>query len=88
MNRYHSNANGRFTFPDKGEMLLGRPASLNRYVYTWNDPVNMTDPNGLLPQCEMAYLEPVRICREPLIGGFGIRVTRKRTVAEYDDMRG
>lgn len=30
-------------------MDTGNPAMFNRYSYTWNDPVNLVDPNGELP---------------------------------------
>jgi RHS repeat-associated protein len=46
-NRWHS----RFDQPDpyEGSYSLGDPQSFNRYAYTQNDPVNFTDPSGLLP---------------------------------------
>jgi RHS repeat-associated protein len=49
----------RFSQPDPydASLSLADPQSLNRYAYTQNDPVNFTDPSGLLaeaptgPQC-------------------------------------
>lgn len=40
----------RFSQPDpyEGSYDLSDPQSLNRYSYTQNDPVNFTDPNGLM----------------------------------------
>jgi RHS repeat-associated protein len=44
-------AGGRFSQPDPygGSYDFSDPQSLNRYAYTKNDPVNFTDPSGLLP---------------------------------------
>src|SRR5271165_6872857 len=53
MNRYYSNALGRFMTPDpyratrKSVNNPGRPQSWNRYSYTRGDPVNRIDPSGL-----------------------------------------
>lgn len=49
----------RFDQPDPygGSYDLGDPQSFNRYAYVDNDPVNLTDPTGLLPsngQCQGA----------------------------------
>jgi RHS repeat-associated protein len=46
--RYHSNRLGRFLSPDPLLRAAGDPQSLNRYAYTGNDPVNRTDPSGLI----------------------------------------
>jgi hypothetical protein len=46
MNRFYGNASGRFQSPDPGEPRWKRPATLNRYVYTADDPINYTDPTG------------------------------------------
>jgi RHS repeat-associated protein len=49
MRRYQSNWT-RFSQPDPydGSYSLAAPQSLNRYAYVENDPVNFTDPSGLL----------------------------------------
>ena len=50
--RYLSGPQGRFTSPDAaGVMLadLGNPQSWNMYSYTWNNPMSMVDPSGLVP---------------------------------------
>ncbi len=46
-NRWHL----RFDQPDPsdGSYDLTDPQSFNRYSYVENDPVNFTDPSGLLP---------------------------------------
>jgi RHS repeat-associated protein len=46
MNRYMSNAFGRFHSADKGGFRLSRPGMLNRYSYALSDPINGTDPTG------------------------------------------
>jgi len=48
--RYYSSTLGRFASPDPfgGSMITGDPQSFNRYAYVGNNPVNATDPSGLL----------------------------------------
>ncbi|HEX7318020.1 MAG TPA: S8 family serine peptidase [Pyrinomonadaceae bacterium] len=50
LRRYESGW-ARFSQPDphNGSYNLSDPQSLNRYSYTNDDPVNFTDPTGLLP---------------------------------------
>jgi len=46
MNRYMSYNYGRFLSLDKASAENKSPISLNRYLYTADDPVNRTDPTG------------------------------------------
>ena len=48
MNRYYSAGLGRFLSVDPygGSAHTGTPQSWNRYMYTWGDPINNTDPAG------------------------------------------
>lgn len=48
--RKYDSSSGRWTSPDPygGSMTVADPQSLNRYTYVNNDPVNMTDPLGLM----------------------------------------
>ncbi len=50
--RYYSNTQGRFTSPDPfaGSATIGNPQTFNRYVYCGNNPVNLTDPLGMVAQ--------------------------------------
>jgi len=48
--RYFANNLGRMQSVDSGPMELFDPRSLNRYVYTMNDPVNYTDPSGAIAE--------------------------------------
>ena len=51
VNRTYSSSDGRFTQVDPLGMAASSgtgPQSLNLYAYTQNDPVNFTDPRGLL----------------------------------------
>ena len=54
--RYYNNAHGRFTAVDpllaSGQST--NPQSFNRYAYTTNNPVNLTDPSGLIPESTAA----------------------------------
>ena len=51
MNRRYGSSGSRFLQPDPfdGSYDLANPQSFNRYAYVQNDPVNFTDPSGLLP---------------------------------------
>ncbi len=45
--RYYDPVIGRFLSVDPvGFLDTGEPGQFNRYAYTWNDPINATDPNG------------------------------------------
>jgi RHS repeat-associated protein len=46
MARYYDSRMGRFCSPDPAEGWPGDPQSWNRYAYSRNDPVNLTDPSG------------------------------------------
>lgn len=46
INRYDASATGRFMSLDRGKMQLYAPTTLNRYVYSTNDPINGSDPTG------------------------------------------
>ena len=52
MRRRYNSWRGRFEQPDpfRGSVNPVDPQSLNRYSYTQNDPVNHTDPSGLMMQ--------------------------------------
>jgi RHS repeat-associated protein len=52
MARFHVNRLARFASPDPIAGSLGNPQSLNRYAYSLNDPINVTDPLGLSPESE------------------------------------
>ena len=50
--RYYDPVIGRFLSIDPVTFLdTGEPAMFNRYSYAFNDPVNLTDPNGECPIC-------------------------------------
>ncbi|HYG80343.1 MAG TPA: RHS repeat-associated core domain-containing protein [Pyrinomonadaceae bacterium] len=48
--RKYDSKSGRWTSPDPygGSMTVADPQSFNRYTYVNNDPVNLTDPTGLI----------------------------------------
>jgi len=47
--RMYQNKHGRFTAPDPllASASAANPQTFNRYIYTGNNPVNITDPSGL-----------------------------------------
>lgn len=49
--RQYDSRSGRWTAPDPygGSMSVASPQSFNRYSYVDNDPINLTDPKGLVP---------------------------------------
>jgi RHS repeat-associated protein len=51
MHRRYNASRGRFDQPDpyRGSVNPSDPQSFNRYAYTKNDPVNHSDPSGLMP---------------------------------------
>lgn len=51
VNRQHSFSIGRFMQPDRMLGSIENPQSLNRYSYTLNDPINLSDPLGLYEGC-------------------------------------
>jgi len=52
MARFYGDYTGRFMSPDPltSSALPKRSQTWHRYVYNWNDPVNLIDPNGLAPR--------------------------------------
>jgi RHS repeat-associated protein len=44
--RFDNSSYGRFMSPDSGFARIAIPASLNRYSYSINDPINLSDPDG------------------------------------------
>jgi len=51
VNRYYSSQFGRFVTPDPSGMdaaELSDPGSWNMYTYVGDDPINLTDPDGLI----------------------------------------
>jgi len=59
--RMYNSGRGRFMTPDiKGleSANVRKPQTLNRYSYTYNDPINHIDPSGLVPReevCDWIY---------------------------------
>jgi RHS repeat-associated protein len=48
MARYNVNRLGRFSSPDPISGSISDSQSLNRYLYTENNPINATDPSGMV----------------------------------------
>jgi RHS repeat-associated protein len=46
--RMHINRFGRFSSPDRLSGSVSAPQSLNRFSYSLNDPINLSDPLGLV----------------------------------------
>jgi RHS repeat-associated protein len=55
-NRYYNPNLGTFISQDPYEGSMNNPMSLNRYAYVQNNPVNMTDPSGMIPTQGMSDL--------------------------------
>jgi len=54
--RYYNPAVGRFQSADSYEGQFEQPATLSKYVYVQNNPVNLLDPSGQGPIAEYAVL--------------------------------
>ncbi|MFQ4150211.1 RHS repeat-associated core domain-containing protein [Arthrobacter sp. LAPM80] len=50
--RYYNPTTGRFTQQDTLDTPLN-PANANRYTYANNNPLNLSDPTGLISQCSL-----------------------------------
>jgi len=53
--RYMNPVTGRFNSPDLFAGTIRMPQSLNRYAYVANNPINATDPLGLMAVCTESY---------------------------------
>ncbi|HEX7316775.1 MAG TPA: RHS repeat-associated core domain-containing protein [Pyrinomonadaceae bacterium] len=55
--REYDNRSARWTAPDPygGSLVVTNPQSFNRYNYVNNDPVNQTDPSGLMPGADQGW---------------------------------
>lgn len=57
--RYFNPDAGRFTKPDPAlDYKTDRPATMNLYQYTYNNPINYTDPSGLAADDNYEDMEP------------------------------
>jgi RHS repeat-associated protein len=52
--RYYASAQGRFTSVDPVSGFVDIPQSWNGYTYTLNNPVNLTDPTGMVASAEQS----------------------------------
>jgi RHS repeat-associated protein len=50
--RYFASTQGRFTSPDPVAGSCWNPQSLNAYSYSWNNPLKLTDPTGMVVSWE------------------------------------
>jgi RHS repeat-associated protein len=66
MARYSINRLGRFSSPDPVSGSIGDPQSLNRYPYTANDPIDATDPSGMVT----FMCNGEEACPQRMSGGF------------------
>ncbi|MBI5787407.1 MAG: RHS repeat-associated core domain-containing protein, partial [Candidatus Schekmanbacteria bacterium] len=49
--RYYDARIGRFISEDKNPGNIWEPISFNKFIYTYNNPVNWIDPYGFEPEC-------------------------------------
>ncbi|MCS7468222.1 putative Ig domain-containing protein [Stieleria sp. ICT_E10.1] len=52
--------NGRFESADPFPPFLRQPLTINRFAYTVNNPINLTDPTGLFSISEVSVAQDVR----------------------------
>ena len=72
--RWYQPATGRFLSADPWEGFEESPASLNKYAYASSDPVNKTDPQGLmdLESLSIGLSESLNIAVANVRAGFAI----------------
>jgi RHS repeat-associated protein len=87
MFRYDSSRLGRFMSPDLLAGSIVDPQSINRYVYTRNDPVNLVDPTGLVFDCLLDGFEtPCSLVYNLVsIGAAGVCVFRSCDNVRFTD---
>jgi RHS repeat-associated protein len=54
--RYYDPTSGRFLSRDTAGIDVSNPVELDRYIYTHDDPINLTDPSGHGPVLEQGLL--------------------------------
>jgi len=77
--RYYDPALGRFISKDSFKGVKNDPQTLNRYVYTANNPVNRTDPSG---KCFMACLALVPLGWQ--VSGLALAAMTSYVMVEMD----
>jgi RHS repeat-associated protein len=55
--RYYNPSEGRFTGRDPFDGMLSEPLSLNKYAYVHGNPINSTDPTGMLIEEQIVGLD-------------------------------
>jgi RHS repeat-associated protein len=60
--RNYVNRVGRFSSPDSMSGSIGDPQSLNRYSYVTDDPIDLSDPEGLCPNAGPLVVNGNVIC--------------------------
>ena len=85
--RYYQPEAGRFTTVDPWEGDVYAPATLHRYLYTQNDPVNKLDPSGrtvLTQFLRLAYriLLPYGYITAMAFGRFAHRMIQKHVIID------
>ncbi|MBI5649786.1 MAG: RHS repeat-associated core domain-containing protein [Chloroflexi bacterium] len=63
--RYYSAAQGRFTTRDEWEGDYNAPLSFNKWNYVQGNPINLTDPSGMLPRMQGVCPEPPTANADP-----------------------
>jgi RHS repeat-associated protein len=66
--RYYDPALGRFLSIDPVGFMPSRPGQFNRYSYTYNDPINLTDPTGMCPGV-CGYVRSGQASRDAIAAG-------------------
>jgi RHS repeat-associated protein len=75
--RYMNPANGRFLTRDLHEGTIFEPATLHKYLYVANDPVNKTDPSGLM------YLAELAVAGGATLPGYGQDAAQKIAIGAW-----
>jgi RHS repeat-associated protein len=60
--RYYNRDTGTFPSLDPYEGDISNPMSLNRYIYVYDNPVNLVDPSGMIAEKDTSILSQYNPC--------------------------
>jgi RHS repeat-associated protein len=84
--RWYDPASGRFTTRDLWPPDYNRPQSWNGWIYTEDDPINLTDPSGQTP-CSLLGSEDREDCEFTPISSRGLRPPKTMGYSEKSEPR-
>jgi RHS repeat-associated protein len=84
--RWYNPADGRFQSRDTWEGGYNHPLSLNKWIYTVDNPVNLTDPTGNFPE-ECRSMSTRRLYEDCVRNAYGLSVPSQHNIMPKSDLR-